>query len=397
MTGTEGLRALACLNIFFFHAVIRIDPQTQHGWFRDIQDFLTTATVGVAVFFVLSGILLSYRFWMAYFTKTGYPSIGHYIRRRVSRILPGFYFVLVVSFLFDAYNASQWNADLHKPAQRLINGFTLTSSLHYENYFPVDSNIPLWAVPMEAIFYILLPLTMWGLFAIKRRSRRIGVGFWLGVIAIGVVANWWVVHAFQMDPNGEHWATDLAREQIPGRNPIGFFGQFAIGVLASAAVVLWKIHRKGKRAWWFDAAGLVIVVGMAVFFWTIRGDWNVQANLTQQEQPYYYPYFAILLAALAVALGFSRWLWRAFEITPLKFIAKYSYGIYLWHSLVFDWYSREIDWRFGWYAGTEHLHFIYSMLVCLALTIMISMISWRVIERPFVEGRFSGLAQKAKT
>ncbi|MBN2176524.1 MAG: acyltransferase [Demequinaceae bacterium] len=390
LTGAEGLRALACLNILFFHAVIRIDPATQDGWFRDVQDFFSTGAVGVAVFFVLSGMLLSYRFWMAFFTKTSYPSIGHFIRRRVSRILPGFYFVLVVSFLIDRSNANAWNSELYEPVRRLIGGFTLTSSFHYETYFPVDSNIPLWAVPMEAVCYVVLPLAMWVLFSIRRRGTQIGIGFWLSVIAIGVLINGWVVSTFQMDGRGEYWSIDLARDQIPGRNPAAYFGQFAIGVLAAAAIVLWKIHRKGKRTWWFDATGLVIAVGMVVFFWVIRGDWSHQASLTMQEQPYYYPYYAVLLGILAVALGFSRWLWRLFEIAPLRFIAKYSYGIYLWHSLVFDWYAREIDWRYGWYADTDHVHFIYGTLVCLALTIVVSMISWHVIERPFVEGWLSG-------
>ena len=106
------------------------------------------------------------------------------------------------------------------------------------------------------------------------------------------------------------------------------------------------------------------------------------------------PKFLILFAVLAICLCYSKILWRLFEIAPLKFIAKYSYGIYLWHTLVFDWFARTIDWRYGWRVTEGANYFVQATLVCLVITIFVSMISWRVIERPFVEGRLSGLKRK---
>ena len=124
---------------------------------------------------------------------------------------------------------------------------------------------------MEAVCYVLLPLAMWGLFALRRRGRSLGVGYWLGVIAVAAIVHEWIIRTFPLESTGGYGAIELARDQMPGRNPIGYFGQFAIGVLASAAIVLWKIHKDGKRSWWFDAVGATISLSMVAFFWTFRG------------------------------------------------------------------------------------------------------------------------------
>lgn len=390
LTGAAGLRALACLNILIFHAYSNLNINIGPGLGRDLRGYFDNGAVGVAIFFVLSGMLLSYRFWYAYFTGAPLPSLRTYARRRASRILPGYYAALIVGFVVSDVIARNDGGWIAYPVVRLVSGLTLTSSFHYITYFPVDQNPPLWAIPMEAVSYLLLPLLMIGLFALTPRSRDQAIRFWVGVMVVFVGINQWILIAFPMEPNGYSWVTDLARGQMPGRNPIGFFGQFAIGVAASAFMVLWKLHKQGRRSWVFDAVAAGITVGIVAFFWGIRANQAAAHGLTLQQQPYHYPFFALAVATLAVCLGYSRWLWKAFDNSFLRFTAKYSYGIYLWHIVVFVWIGRHIVPAFHAGGMTNPALHAEVTLLAIAASYVAAMLSWRLIERPFVEGRFSG-------
>lgn len=389
LTGADGLRALACLGVLTHHLYQRLNVDNAPDWLQSVHGFLIKGGVGVGVFFVLSGILVSYKFWLAYFTKSSYPRIRTYLRRRASRILPGFYAALAVSYVIADVTARNDGREIIEPVRRLIGGVTLTSSFHWVTFFPSESNGPLWAIPMEAVCYVLLPLVMLGLFAIKRRGRFIGLGYWLAAIGLMAALQQWIIGRFPMDG---YWANlpDGARAWMPGRNPVGYFGQFAIGVLAAAVIVLWKIHKKGRRSWYFDGIAVVAASGIVALFWMKRLPAEFDGSFSLQEQPYYYPTFALLVAALAIGLGFSRLMWRVFDNPFLVFTAKYSFGIYLWHMLILDWMARHFIPGF-WYAGiTDPLHHLEIVLVCIALSYVAAMLSWRLIERHFVEGRFSG-------
>ena len=86
-----------------------------------------------------------------------------------------------------------------------------------------------------------------------------------------------------------------------------------------------------------------MTLGLIIFFWWQRLPAEYDGEPALQDQPYYYPFFAIMFAVLAVSLGFSKGLWKLYDNAFFTFTAKYSFGIYLWHMLVFDWIARS--WR----------------------------------------------------
>ena len=139
LTGADGLRAFAALWVVFSHLFQRLDLPAQDPWLQDVQVMMMKGAYGVSIFFVLSGMLLSYPFWTAYLTGQGYPRLGHYVRRRVARIVPGFYASLIVSFVVGL----ALFPDAPYQLRRLISGLTFTSGFHYVTFFPVESNGPL--------------------------------------------------------------------------------------------------------------------------------------------------------------------------------------------------------------------------------------------------------------
>ena len=173
VSGADGVRALAALMVIFHHLFQKLYATGQSAWLQDAHGMIIKGASGVSIFFVLSGMLLSLPFWRAYFEKRPHPSIRHYVSRRAARIMPGFYVALAVSFFVTAAIARSHGADVIQPLRRLLAGATFTAEFHWVTFFPDDSNGPLWSIGFEVFCYVLMPLFMLGLFAIRRRGRRV--------------------------------------------------------------------------------------------------------------------------------------------------------------------------------------------------------------------------------
>lgn len=168
LLGADGVRAIACLMVVFSHLFQRLSLPDQTPFMQDIQVFFMKGSFGVSVFFVLSGMLLSYPFWQRYLAGKSFPNLRNYIRRRAVRIVPGFYASLVVSFLVTLYFVK----DVQYPWLRLASAATFTSAFHYLTFFPVDLNGPLWSIGFEVVCYALMPLAMIGLFILDKVTGR---------------------------------------------------------------------------------------------------------------------------------------------------------------------------------------------------------------------------------
>jgi peptidoglycan/LPS O-acetylase OafA/YrhL len=127
ITGADGVRALAALMVIFHHLFQKLAAGTQSPWLQDVHGMIIKGAAGVSIFFVLSGMLLSYPFWRAYFEKRPHPSIRHYVARRAARIVPGFYVALAVSFWVSAVIASNHGYTVAHARRRLSAGPTVTS------------------------------------------------------------------------------------------------------------------------------------------------------------------------------------------------------------------------------------------------------------------------------
>ena len=85
--GLDGLRGIACLLVFFYHLrwhARRSDTEPLELWIGNwnLEPFLTRADIGVGIFFVLSGLLLSLPFWRSIVLGEAWPAYGPYLWRR---------------------------------------------------------------------------------------------------------------------------------------------------------------------------------------------------------------------------------------------------------------------------------------------------------------------------
>jgi peptidoglycan/LPS O-acetylase OafA/YrhL len=387
LLGADGVRASACLMVVFSHLFQRLSLPDQTPLVQNIQVFLLKGSFGVSVFFVLSGMLLSYPFWRRYLEGKPFPNMRDYIRRRTVRIMPGFYASLLVSFLVTLYFVK----DVQYPWARLLSGATFTSAFHYLTFFPVDLNGPLWSIGFEVVCYALMPLAMLGLFALgkltgQRRSSLLAWIYWLSVLGIILALNQFVITYFVPGNEQRGWEYGIvggAKFWMPRYNPIGFFAQYTLGIFA-AGFIAWYHHHKLKANWLFDTVALLSFLALVALLWWKRLPAEHDMSFSWQDQPYFFPPFPGLVALLLATLPFSKVLGRIFDNPLARYTAKVSFGLYIWHYLLLELIRLLYDDKYS-YFGIKNLwtHLAFS-LSALALAYLVATLSYYLIEKPFL-------------
>ena len=330
----EGLRGLAILLVLLFHAGL---PWTPGGF------------VGVDVFFVISGFLITGKLWRES-QQPGGLSIAKFYAWRIRRLLPAALVavavVAVVGLLIAApLNRSELAADGAASALSLAN-IRFIGSVDY--FAPTSSPSPFlhfWSLSVEEQFYLVWPALIVLLTWRGGSSRRL-----IAALLIGVFASF----ALSL------WLTDASPARAFYLLPTRVWQLGAGGLLALIGVV-GTSRRAGAIAW----AGLA-AVGLAGVALTA-------------EMPY--PGLAALLpTAGAVALLYGGAApggpLRLLAAAPLRFLGKISYSLYLWHwpLLVLPLMLLERA-----LSGVE-------IVVAVAVAIGVSWLSWWFIEQPFRYG-----------
>lgn len=154
-----GVRAIAAFLVYVHH--VRAPQGNIPDW---LFSFMTAGHIGVTVFFVLSGFLISYRYAEALEHKQ--IGFGNYLIRRVARIYP-LYFVLSLIILFWQRDFSGWHWFLNLS---LLKGF-----FDMEKFSGIAQG---WSLTVEESFYLTAPLLFYGF-------RKSGLGTVLLVLMTG--------------------------------------------------------------------------------------------------------------------------------------------------------------------------------------------------------------------
>jgi peptidoglycan/LPS O-acetylase OafA/YrhL len=386
--GADGLRALAALGVVFSHLFQRLSAQGHPEWLDAVQGIAMKGAYGVSIFFVLSGMLLSFPFWRAYFTGEAMPRLGHYTRRRAARIIPGFYASLLVSFAVGLLIFP----DAPSTVLRLISGLTFTSGFYWLTFFPVESNGPLWSISLEVVSYVLMPLAMLAMFAIHRRGRRIAAGYWLSVLVAVLLVNQWIITNLIPSDEGKGWQygiTGGGKEWVPFYNPVGFFAHFLMGIFAAAFIAWWRVRKDGGRRWGFDLVALFGLGCVAGLVWITRFPLEPTFHNNIQQQPYLWPALAASAGVALVGMSHSKVVGAVMDNPFARFTATVSFGIYIWHYLVLHLMSYLTYGEFEYGGVQDPIRFMWICLAVLVMTYAIASASWYWLEKPVLNSRWA--------
>lgn len=326
----DGLRAVAVLSVLFFHMGSTKTP----GGF-----------VGVDVFFVISGYLISYIVFSE--VAEGRFSIVSFYERRIRRIFPALFGMLTAFTVFAGI--FMLPNELTTYAKSLLSA-TLSGSNFYfwlhSGYFDSPTANPLlhtWSLGVEEQFYIVFPLF---LVAVRRlfpdRLRTAVVVLFFASLAASA---WVVVH---------HPTT-------------AFYMLYtrAWELLMGTALSLGMFPRL-TNAWTRNIASLagIGLIAYADFFYT---EHTVFPGLSALVP--------VLGSALIIGAGESGTslvgsvlAWR-----PVVFVGLISYSLYLWHWPVIVIQHLRV------FGAMEHGTVLISSL-------LLGFLSWRFVERPFRSG-----------
>jgi peptidoglycan/LPS O-acetylase OafA/YrhL len=339
--GLDALRAIAALAIVEFHAVgIYARGSAPDAW---THDWVARLDVGVPVFFVLSGFLL-YRPFVRARIAGEVPRLRAYAWRRMLRIFPGYWVALVVAVVALGLSGAL------APRYLLLLQAYATDT--------VAGGLPqAWTLCIELAFYAFLPL--WAI-AVRRLDLDEYVA--LAVLFVASIAYKLVVLATVLDPHVG--AVDPWIIALPA-----YWDTFALGMALSVLSVRGTVPGH-PAAWWLAAAVLFVLAakGAGLAHPDASGFTHAQVLVRHGL------YSAIAVCVVAAGLTGPRPL----EVTPLRWLGRISYGIYLYHLTVLGLLGR---WGVAGLEDHVHPYLLWSALA-VAGTVACATASWYAVERP---------------
>jgi peptidoglycan/LPS O-acetylase OafA/YrhL len=337
----DGLRAVSILIVFLAHAGLKgIVP----GFF------------GVTVFFFLSGYLITTLLRIE-FEETGDIGLRSFYVRRMFRIWPLFYVVLIAATLLSAFGA-------YGPPLPLDPGLVFMQFAHLANYAIVRSDWVLgraegtwvyWSLAVEEHFYLVLPLVYLAMLKARIRPRSQAAIF-LGLCLVTLL--WRLVLVFGFDATREriYVATDTRIDSI-------LFG------CALAVAYNPVLDAAPCREAWLKSVWVPLGLALIVLSFVPRQPWFDQTiRYTLQG--------LALLPIFLVAVRYPDWApCRALNHPWVKKIGVLSYAIYLVHVVVIGLIENRV-------ASPVAL-----MLLSAAATLVVAWVLHRTVELPFIGWR----------
>ncbi|WP_226346130.1 acyltransferase family protein [Agilicoccus flavus] len=368
----DGLRTVAVFLVIAYHVSLPFS----HGGF-----------LGVDVFFVLSGYLIT-TLLLTELTHRGRIDLARFWMRRVLRLLPASIVVILTVLV--------WAMIAAPPFRRPGLGADALWSLLYvgnwrfistSSYFAADGTMsPLqhvWSLAVEEQFYLLWPLLLAGLGALAlRRARTASDGpidsagrnernadrrrrtataalVAAGALILGSV----VLMATLYDPSGP----DRAYMGTDTKAFEPLLGAFGAALMARPGVRR-VVTERSQPLMWLGLAG--VVAGVATL-----GDSHAPSPLYFRGGAFAFALACLVLVAATSVADRRRGLTLVLGSTPMAYLGRISYGIYLWH------------WPLAVWIIDGHGFSPRRAALVVALTVALAALSYHLIETPIRSGR----------
>ncbi|HTC19996.1 MAG TPA: acyltransferase [bacterium] len=296
------VRTFAILSVMAYHMYGMAPPGPPLIWFW--QPLAENGVYGVWIFFVVSGFLIT-RIIDGGEDKLFKPNFKEFYVRRAARILP----LLFLHILVGAYmihNVTQFGLLFWASL------FTFTYNW-YQAFFP--NPVPglywgmLWSLSVEEQFYFFYPPLLRRL----GRQKKLLI-FMLSFIVIGFF-----------------WRSGFLLNSAESpiffyKTSFGAFDQIAIGVLLYLAVKRYRAYLSAHQGLGFFLCALGLLITAGTYFFT---------NSNKQVDDIYSPATVAVGTFLFILGGLHLPFFESKYCRFLTWTGKYSYGIYLFHSLIY--------------------------------------------------------------
>ncbi len=343
---------------------LQLWPQTYHmllgGRMLFATGWLGYGHFGVTAFIVLSGFSLALS--AAKRDRLAHIDNKSFFMRRARRILPPYYFALLLSCLLaltvvSKVSRTHWDVSLPVTLPGFLSHLFMMQDLFYVSQI----NHTFWSVALEWKLYFLFPVL-------------VAACYKFGPVKTALTATL------------AGYAGVVFQHGTPYNDfPIHFVGLFAIGVAAAILVFSrrsdWQALCQSPVVTWICVACVFIVVG-ASYTHYLRGLFYLDV------------FVALITVTALMRTSMGRWcsLRKALESRPMAFVGSFSYSLYLIHAPLIQCVWQYLVHPLGLSRNAE---FFLLFLIGTPLILACSYLFYLAFERPFLPFR-SGAPKKVQ-
>ncbi|MGI9311162.1 MAG: acyltransferase family protein [bacterium] len=337
----DSVRCYAAFAVVFAH-IFQI-----WTWSPTTEELFPLGNLGVIVFFVLSGFLITSLLLNESDDIPLRRSFKNFYMRRTLRIFPIYYLYLIVAFSIDLDGIG---------ATGVWSWLYLTNLYFFWHNSWLLSNSHLWSLAVEEQFYLAWPFIV---LLLRRRPRALAAIFG-AICALALLAR---LHLLQSGYSGSPQIT--------------VFTLCALDYLALGGLLALAQRRFGERIAGF---GLPLLLGAAALYWASAA----LMHAVPTTAPLFWTLGKFALGLIGVGAVLYSIHSRA-RTTPLHnpltmHLGKISYGIYLYHNPLVAYYKPILA-LVGIDPGDS---LAAKVLCCVVLVVLAAEISYALIERPLL-------------
>ena len=358
----DGLRAFAVLSVVTFHAF----PSWLKGGF-----------IGVDVFFVISGFLITSHIFEN--LDKGQFSFTDFFGRRIRRIFPALILVMACSLAFGwfallADEFAQLGKHVASGAAFITNFILADESGYFDNAAETKPMLHLWSLAVEEQFYIVWPLVLW--LAWKRKFNLLTITILVAVVSFYLNLRFVKSHPTEtfFSPVGRFW------ELLSG-SVLAWLLLYKSDLLSRFKLWVDKflvriIHSKEVEADGSTTSNLMSFLGLLLLAYGVS---RINESLSFPSK---WALIPVLGAVLIIASGSKAWLNRIFLMNPIAvWFGLISYPLYLWHWPILS---------FLQIVKGEMPH-RDARILAVILSIILAWVTYKLVEGPI---RFGHLKHK---
>lgn len=308
----DGLRAVAVLAVVAFHAF----PNWIRGGF-----------IGVDVFFVISGYLISTIIFEN--LDRGTFSFYEFYARRIKRIFPALILVLVACFAFGwfallADEFKQLGKHIAAGAGFVSNIVLWSEAGYFDNSAETKPLLHLWSLGIEEQFYIAWPLLLW--FAWRRKFNLLTI-----IILLAVVTFVLNINGVKQDAVAAFYSPQTRFWELLCGSLLAWIALYKKGEFINIknkidAFLIAVAYREKQEADGKTFSNVISFVGLSLL---VYGYWRINKEL---NFPGKWALVPILGAVLIITAGSNAWVNRTLLSNKIAvWFGLISFPLYLWH------------------------------------------------------------------
>jgi peptidoglycan/LPS O-acetylase OafA/YrhL len=314
---------------------------------------MSSGYMGVTLFFVLSGFVLTLNYFDALSHPSG-PRTWRFAVARFARIYP-LYLLILVAIL----------------GERAMRGESIQGSLEHflalQAWSPHDSeafafNGPAWSISVEFFLYACFPIIAIALSRVRSTHTLIMTG-----LAVLAVMTSLVIWSIATDDANLPWTSPASAHRWLYRTPLTRLGDFVLGVLIARAYFKLdagpNVARAGGALAIFGAIAIILLMSWPRLLYT-AWSWDLAYAIPS----------AMVIFGLAVAPAGA--LSRMLSIPLCVFLGEASYAFYLCHQQMLGLFGAD-----GW-VKVVSITTVLQQIVVLVIILCVASILCLRVERP---------------